>query len=249
MTLEKTIVACDFCKSSFGKVVVGWMKACLVELLWLLEKSRNFQASPACHAHMSLSSSSSQISSMPNKGRRLPEMGPPQVVSRRRWARRRSFCHRGEGERGDSPAPPTAGFARGRRSSRRWLCVRRSCGCARSGRGSHACWPQRLPRAPEVGVAEHPCVPAPARAPTRAGRRDSRERSRLRWWSSCACPCWPSGLPRAPEPWSRSSRAGRQAPRTRKQRSVEAACSTSYYPLVKPNDSQLCWSQDFPRCV
>jgi hypothetical protein len=35
VTLGKAVVGCDFCKSSFGKVV-GWMEAYLVEPLWLL---------------------------------------------------------------------------------------------------------------------------------------------------------------------------------------------------------------------
>jgi hypothetical protein len=46
LTLIKAIVGCDFEKSSFGKVVVRWMEASLVELLWLLGKYPHFQVCP-----------------------------------------------------------------------------------------------------------------------------------------------------------------------------------------------------------
>jgi hypothetical protein len=58
MALWKTVVGCDFWKSSFGKAVVGWIEVCLVGLMWLLKKSPYFQVGPTCHAHMGSSSSS-----------------------------------------------------------------------------------------------------------------------------------------------------------------------------------------------
>jgi hypothetical protein len=65
VTFEKAVVGCGLWKSSFDKAVVEWSEVCLVELLWLLEKSvsltsrphmsytvRTFlQACPICHAH------------------------------------------------------------------------------------------------------------------------------------------------------------------------------------------------------
>jgi hypothetical protein len=35
VALGKAVVGCDFWKSNFDKAAVGWMKNCLVELMWL----------------------------------------------------------------------------------------------------------------------------------------------------------------------------------------------------------------------
>jgi hypothetical protein len=52
VALRKVVVGCDFGKSRFSKVAVGWIKASLVELMWLLEKSSHFPVGPARHAHI-----------------------------------------------------------------------------------------------------------------------------------------------------------------------------------------------------
>jgi hypothetical protein len=52
VALRKAVVGCGFEKSSFGKVVVRWMEASLVELLWILKKSPHFQVGPRWHAHI-----------------------------------------------------------------------------------------------------------------------------------------------------------------------------------------------------
>jgi hypothetical protein len=52
VAFRKAVASCDFGKSCCSKAVVGWIKASLVELLWLLKKSSHFQVGPACHAHI-----------------------------------------------------------------------------------------------------------------------------------------------------------------------------------------------------
>jgi hypothetical protein len=42
VTLGKVVVGCGFGKNRFDKTVVGWIKASLVDLLWLLEKSLTY---------------------------------------------------------------------------------------------------------------------------------------------------------------------------------------------------------------
>jgi hypothetical protein len=49
VALKKVVVGCGFGKSCFDKAVVGWMEVCLVDVLWLLEKSPYLQHGPACH--------------------------------------------------------------------------------------------------------------------------------------------------------------------------------------------------------
>jgi hypothetical protein len=107
-----------------GSVAVTFVKVDLIKLSWdgwkpIWLSCSGCRKSPlsskrAPHVmRTSLSSSSSQIYSMLTEGRRPPEMRPPQVVGRRRWARRRSpaagvapAAGAQRGDRGICPRPP-----------------------------------------------------------------------------------------------------------------------------------------------